>query len=104
MNRRPDDIADRARQLAALADAYPALAERALRLAERVATQRFHVAVVGAFKRGKSSVINALLGQAVLPTGVLPLTAIATEVAYGVGVGSDVPERSPSSSLVFRRR
>ena len=80
---RSGDIADRAQQLCTLAAAYPALAERADRLAERVAAQRLHVAVVGAFKRGKSTVINALVGQVVLPTGVLPLTAIATEVAHG---------------------
>ena len=83
MNRPPPDLADRARQLARLADAYPALAARAERLADRAAAQRFHVAVVGAFKRGKSTVINALLDQSVLPVGVLPLTAIATEVAFG---------------------
>jgi hypothetical protein len=38
---------------------------------------------VGEYKRGKSTLINALLGVDALPTGVLPLTAIATEVAYG---------------------
>lgn len=77
------DVAYRARQLADLAETNPALAERAHRLADRVARQRFHVGVVGEFKRGKSTVVNALVGRAVLPTGVLPLTAIATEVAYG---------------------
>jgi GTP-binding protein EngB required for normal cell division len=83
MSRVSGDIAERSRQLAAVAAAYPALAARADRLAERVDAQRFHVAVVGAFKRGKSTVINALLDRPVLPTGVLPLTAIATEVSYG---------------------
>lgn len=83
MSRVPGGIADRSRQVAAVAAAYPALAARADRLAERVDAQRFHVAVVGAFKRGKSTVINALLDRTVLPTGVLPLTAIATEVSYG---------------------
>jgi small GTP-binding protein len=40
--------------------------------------------VLGEFKRGKSTFINALLAADLLPTGVLPLTAVATEVAYGV--------------------
>lgn len=42
-----------------------------------------YVAVVGDFKRGKSSLINALLGAPVLPTGVLPLTALPTLIRYG---------------------
>lgn len=57
--------------------------DRAERLAERLAAGRFLVSVVGDFNRGKSTLINALLGEGVLPTGVLPLTAVSTEVAYG---------------------
>jgi ribosome biogenesis GTPase A len=52
--------------------------ERLDSLRERLATERFQLAVLGQFKRGKSTVINALLGQSVLPTGVVPVTAIAT--------------------------
>jgi ribosome biogenesis GTPase A len=47
-------------------------------LQERLATERFQLAVLGQFKRGKSTVLNALLGQSVLPIGVVPVTAIAT--------------------------
>ncbi len=60
-----------------------AVAERAKRMAERFRRRHFHVSVVGEFKRGKSTLINALLGREVLPTGVLPLTAVATEIAFG---------------------
>ena len=49
--------------------------------------------VVGEFKRGKSTLVNALLGVEVLPMGVLPLTAVMTEVVHGAEgatvVGSD---------------
>jgi ABC-type uncharacterized transport system ATPase component len=41
------------------------------------------VSVVGEFKPGKSTLINAVMGEEVLPTGVLPLTAVATELAFG---------------------
>ena len=61
----------------------PALAVRAERVGKRLAEGRFHVMVVGEFKRGKSTVVNALLGVEVLPTGVLPLTAVMTEVVHG---------------------
>ncbi|MFN2541622.1 MAG: dynamin family protein [Chthoniobacterales bacterium] len=57
--------------------------ERLNSLRERLFTQRFQLAVLGQFKRGKSTVLNALLGQAVLPTGVVPVTAIATFLEPG---------------------
>ena len=61
----------------------PRLAGRALRLTERLADGRFHVSVLGEFKRGKSTLINAIVGDSVLPTGALPLTAVTTEVRFG---------------------
>ena len=54
------------------------------RVAKRLAEGRFHVMVVGEFKWGKSTLMNALPGAEVLPTGVLPLTAVMTEVVHGV--------------------
>lgn len=50
---------------------------------ERIRTRRFRVAVVGEFKRGKSSFINALLGKNVLPVDVSPTTAIVSRIIYG---------------------
>src|SRR5664280_2556096 len=41
------------------------------------------VVVAGEAKRGKSTLINALLARAVLPTGVVPLTAVPTTLGYG---------------------
>jgi hypothetical protein len=38
-------------------------------------------------KRGKSTLVNALLGRALLPVGVTPLTALATTVRYGQDEG-----------------
>ncbi len=35
------------------------------------------------WKRGKSTLINALLGQDVLPSGVVPVTSIITAIVYG---------------------
>jgi hypothetical protein len=44
---------------------------------------RIDVAVFGRFKAGKSSFLNHLAGRAVLPIGVLPLTAIVTRLRHG---------------------
>jgi ribosome biogenesis GTPase A len=54
------------------------LIERLGLLRERLTSERFQLAVLGQFKRGKSTVLNALLGQSVLPIGVVPVTAIPT--------------------------
>ncbi len=50
---------------------------------ERVAEDRFNLVVLGEFKRGKSTLINALLGRDVLPTGVVPLTSVVTTIGPG---------------------
>ncbi|MFN3398115.1 MAG: dynamin family protein, partial [Sulfurimicrobium sp.] len=52
-------------------------------LQARVQSSVFRLVVVGEFKRGKSSVLNALIGADILPVGVVPLTAIATLLEYG---------------------
>ena len=49
---------------------------------EKIANEHFEVAIVGEFKRGKSTLINALLGQEVLPADVLPATATLNRVTY----------------------
>lgn len=51
--------------------------------ADRLRQGRFVVLLIGCFSSGKSSVLNALLGQSVLPVKVNPCTAILTELRYG---------------------
>jgi predicted GTPase len=52
-------------------------------LAERLSEGRFYVACIGQFKRGKSTLLNALLEDRVLPTGVVPITTVPTVIRYG---------------------
>ena len=56
---------------------------RACALADKLATEQFNLVVLGQFKRGKSTLINALLGADLLPTAVIPLTSIVTIIQYG---------------------
>lgn len=77
-----DALRDRAEELATEAVGRPE-GERAARLLDRLSEGQFLVAVVGEFKRGKSTLVNALLGAEVVPAGVLPLTAVPTEIHYG---------------------
>lgn len=43
----------------------------------------FRVLVMGDFNRGKSTLLNALIGKALLPTKIVPCTAILTKIRYG---------------------
>lgn len=52
-------------------------------LLARLAEDQLHLAVVGQFSRGKSTLMNAMLGADYLPTGALPMTAVVTTVRYG---------------------
>jgi ribosome biogenesis GTPase A len=77
-----------ARVLARLAEAAELLGVAEVRdldaeVAGRLQALRLEVAVVGEFKRGKSSLLNALVGREVLPVGVLPLTAVPTVLEQG---------------------
>lgn len=51
---------------------------------KRSKDHRFSVAVVGEFNRGKSTFINALLGEDILPTDILPCSATVNRVTYGL--------------------
>lgn len=84
MARQAGQLDQAAEELAACARGVDdRVAERAGRLAERLGRGRFHISVLGEFKRGKSTFLDALVGTAVLPTGALPVTAVTTEVGYG---------------------
>jgi GTP-binding protein EngB required for normal cell division len=41
------------------------------------------IAVFGRFKAGKSSFLNHLIGRDLIPTGVVPVTSVITEIGYG---------------------
>ena len=43
---------------------------------------RITLVVLGEFNHGKSTVVNALLGDAVLPVGITPTTAVITHLVY----------------------
>ena len=88
------DLHEYERMKFALADILRALALAGIRqgargadqlrdLFGRLAEDRFNLAVVGRFNRGKTSLMNAMLGMDRLPTGVVPLTSVITAVSYG---------------------
>ncbi len=52
-------------------------------IAERLEDQSLEVAVFGRVSAGKSSLLNAILGEEILPVGVTPITAVPTRIRFG---------------------
>jgi len=79
------DGAGRLLRLAALGEGLGTnrVADEARDLAARVSEGRFYLACIGQFKRGKSTLINALIGEPILPVGFIPVTAVPTVIRYG---------------------
>jgi len=71
-------------------------ADEARELAARVSEGRFYVACIGQFKRGKSTLINALIGAPILPVGFIPVTAVPTVIRFGERESARVRGRDAS--------
>jgi len=71
---------------------YSQVADRIEYEIKKLEESEFHLMVVGQFKRGKSTLINYLIGDTILPTGVIPITSIITKIKHG---------SMPSALVVF---
>jgi GTPase SAR1 family protein len=74
----PDFLQKASKKVDTLGAEFEADRDRLDVLRQRLRDQRCHLAVLGQFKRGKSTLVNALLGAPVLPTAIVPLTSIPT--------------------------
>src|SRR5262245_8143561 len=75
---RKDEVTEALHEVSSIASAVGAksLKERIDReLVKKLDEDRFHLVVVGEFNHGKTTFVNALLGEKALPTGVTPTTA-----------------------------
>jgi small GTP-binding protein len=78
------------RTLRGLGDVASALGTKTLReridreLVRKLEEDRFHLVVVGEFNHGKTTFVNALLGEHVLPVGVTPTTAAIHHIRWAV--------------------
>jgi ribosome biogenesis GTPase A len=52
-------------------------------LIEKRSSEPFTLVILGDFKRGKSTIINALLGREIAPSNVSPETYTINEISYG---------------------
>lgn len=68
-------------------------AEQAREAADRIKSHVFSVGIMGEFKRGKSTVINALLGEEIAPADVVPASATLNRITYGL---------NPKATIVYK--
>lgn len=84
--------------LSALSDVAEKVGAKSLRerverdLVKKLDEDRFHLVVVGEFNHGKSSFVNALLGETALAVGVTPTTAAIHHLKYS---------ETPSAEVVY---
>lgn len=56
---------------------------RTSELIDKLENGRITISVIGQFKRGKSRLMNCMLGEDILPVGIVPVTAVVTAIEYG---------------------
>ncbi|HUI30707.1 MAG TPA: dynamin family protein [Candidatus Acidoferrales bacterium] len=84
--------------------AFPDLLPRVEIIEAKISDEQFNLVVVGQFKRGKSTLINALLGKNILPAAVVPLTSIITILHYGTEEKITVSFTDAHTEVVERER
>jgi len=76
-----NEVIENTRRIAAELDVPEAI--RLVTAAEKTLNrQKFHLTVLGEFKRGKSSLVNSLISRNILPTDILPSTAVLTVIEH----------------------
>lgn len=68
---------------------------------QRIDAENFSVAVIGEFKRGKSTFINALLGAEILPADVIPTTATLNRIVYSPEIRVELSFKDGSVKTVL---
>ncbi|WP_321912114.1 dynamin family protein [Paraburkholderia sp. J11-2] len=80
------------------------LHRRCMDLARHLASPDIVVGFFGAVSAGKSSLINSLLGDALLPVAALPTTAVPVEIRYGKVARGTVEFAVSKTELIDRAR
>ena len=65
-------------------------------LADRLRSRKITIAVIGQFKRGKTTLINSILGSKLLPVGIVPITAAITRIEYAPDAAPGTQDAAPN--------
>lgn len=77
------ELTKEAHSLLASSEICAGAAAQGAELLKKLESQEIVVSVIGQFKRGKSTLVNAILGEKLLPVGIVPVTSVVTRVLYG---------------------
>jgi len=77
------ETAKKTYQLMAADETLGNQAEHVKNLIDKLENDDMTVAIIGQFKRGKSTLANAILGDEILPVGIVPVTSAVTKIKYG---------------------
>lgn len=77
------EIAKETKELLSSTEITAAEYVKATELVDKLEDQSITVSVIGQFKRGKSTLVNTILGEDLLPVGLIPVTSAVTIIRYG---------------------
>jgi len=77
-----DKQIDRQKEIIDVVGTREDLLQVLMSIKEKTSNNTFRILILGQFSSGKSSMINAFLGEPILPTKVMPATALITEIKY----------------------
>lgn len=74
--------------------------DRLRMIREQLISNCFNLVILGQFKRGKTTLINSLIGEEILPSSIVPLTSIVTILKFGREISCKVFMEDGSEKVV----
>jgi len=76
------------------------IGDRLLTVKEHLLSNCFNLVILGQFKRGKTTLINSLIGREILPSSVVPLTSVVTILKHADEVACNIYMQDGSNKIV----
>jgi len=73
---------------------------RLLTVKEQLLSNCFNLVILGQFKRGKTTLINSLIGKEILPSSVVPLTSVVTILKHSGEINCNIYMQDGSEKIV----
>src|SRR3989337_34303 len=71
-----------------------------LAVREQLISNSFNLVILGQFKRGKTTLINSLIGKEILPSSVVPLTSVVTILKHSGEINCNIYMQDGSNKIV----
>lgn len=76
------------------------IGDRLLTVREHLLSNCFNLVILGQFKRGKTTLINSLIGKEILPSSVVPLTSVVTILKHSDEINCNIYMQDGSNKIV----